>query len=648
MIPILFRGDETAFTSNGLGRLADCISCKVKEQRNGIYECEFKYPVNGHLYSEIKEGYIIGVTHDDAHDIQPFDIYARSAPIDGVVTFNAHHISYRLGSVILKPLTATSCAQALSQFKTQVYNDNPFTFWTDKSVDADYEIATPVSVKAMLAGQEGSILDVFGAGEYQWDKWQVKLYQHRGSDHGVAIRYGVNLTDVKHTVDVSGSYSAVAPFWESSDGTDTVVTLPEGYIISNTLRTMFYPVTDYDDEPVIDYSSNVLDGYYPIVTPVPLDLSMQFTAQPTVAELRAAARARLNASYAWLPDENIKVNFVALWQTEQYASVAALQRVQLCDQVSVYADHVGVNAVSMKVVSTTYNVLTDSYDEIELGTVGTSYSDVVSAQIEAQTRKVTINKNQLAQAVQHATDMITGGLGGYVVMTLNANGEPQEICIMDTPDTATAVNVWRFNSGGLGHSHSGYNGPYNDVALTADGQINANLITTGTLTANLLRAGVISDLAGLNSWNLVTGVLSLVGSLLTRYTSSGHTVGINIANGALAFQIDGTTVGSLYPERGANSVFDAGPSLMITGAAGMNIGLETSADDRALEDPWAGIYMNDDGTITIACTNIQLVDTTNGGIIPVNPPTGYTGTISLTDGDLVVQNGLITGFNPVV
>lgn len=648
MIPILYRGDETSFTSNGLGRLADCISCKVKEQRNGIYECEFKYPVNGHLYSEIREGYIIGVTHDDAHDIQPFDIYARSAPIDGVVTFNAHHICYRLGSVILKPFSATSCAQALSLFKTQVYNDNPFTFWTDKNVNADYEISTPVSVKAMLAGQEGSILDVFGSGEYQWDKWQVKLYEHRGSDHGVTIRYGVNLTDVKHTVDVSGSYSAVAPFWESSDGTDTVVTLPEGYIVSNTVRTMYYPVTDYDNENVTDYNGNILDGYCPIVTPVPLDLSMQFTAEPTVAELRAAARSRLNASYAWLPKENIKVNFVALWQTEQYASVAALQRVQLCDQVSVYADHVGVNAVSMKVVSTTYNVLTDCYDEIELGTVGTSYSDVVTAQIAAETRKVTINKNQLAQAVQHATDMITGGLGGYVVMTLNANGEPQEICIMDTPDTATAVNVWRFNSGGLGHSHNGYNGPYNDVALTADGQINANMITTGTLTANLLRAGVISDQAGLNSWNLITGVLSLIGSLLTRYTSGGHTVGINIANGKLEFQIDGTAVGSLYPERGPSSIFDDGPSLVIAGASGMNISLETSGDDRGLEDPWAGIYLNDDGTLTIACTGIQLVDTTNGGIIPAYPPTGYTGTITLSEGDLVLQNGLITGFNPVI
>lgn len=115
MIPILYPQSETRFRNNGLGRLVDCISCVVTEERNGIYECEFQYPVTGQHYSDIQEGRIIFCTHDDTRTGQPFEIYKRSAEINGVVTFNASHISYRLSKVTLEPFTATSCAHALSE-----------------------------------------------------------------------------------------------------------------------------------------------------------------------------------------------------------------------------------------------------------------------------------------------------------------------------------------------------------------------------------------------------------------------------------------------------------------------------------------------------------------------------------------------------
>ena len=88
MIPILYEKDETAFLDNGLGRLRDCISCMVTEERNGIYECDFEYPVTGQNYDKIQIGRIIGVTHDDSGDVQPFDIVGYTKPIEGVVTFH--------------------------------------------------------------------------------------------------------------------------------------------------------------------------------------------------------------------------------------------------------------------------------------------------------------------------------------------------------------------------------------------------------------------------------------------------------------------------------------------------------------------------------------------------------------------------------
>ena len=175
MVPILYSANETSFVSNGLGRLSDCISCEVTEERNGIYECEFKYPVTGRFYQELLENAIIGVIHDDKHDIQPFDVYAHSAPINGIVTFNAHHISYRLSRIIVKPFSAGSAASTLQNITVNSVNSNPFTFWTDKAVSSSFVLKKPSSARSVLVGEAGSVLDVYGKGEYEFDKFTVKL-----------------------------------------------------------------------------------------------------------------------------------------------------------------------------------------------------------------------------------------------------------------------------------------------------------------------------------------------------------------------------------------------------------------------------------------------------------------------------------------
>ena len=163
MIPILYRPEERDFTSNGIGRLNDCISCTVTEERNGIYELEFKYPITGKWFDWlVKNGGCIGVFHDDKHDIQPFDVYSYSAPINGIVTFYAHHISYRLNDVLLEPFTVGSITSLMNSIPNHAVTNCPFTFWTDKLVSAQFTVKYPSNCKAILAGKTGSILDVYG------------------------------------------------------------------------------------------------------------------------------------------------------------------------------------------------------------------------------------------------------------------------------------------------------------------------------------------------------------------------------------------------------------------------------------------------------------------------------------------------------
>lgn len=80
--------------------------------------------------------------------------------------------------------------------------------------------------------------------------------------------------------------------------------------------------------------------------------------------------------------------------------------------------------------------------------------------------------------------------------------------MLDSPNIEDAVNVWRWNVGGLGFSSNGYNGPY-ETAITADGQIVADFITSGSLVANIIKAGVLSSQDGSSYWNLETGEVVL-------------------------------------------------------------------------------------------------------------------------------------------
>lgn len=484
MIPILYEASERAFNTNGIGRLVDCTRCIVTEQRNGIYEVQLDYPVSGKWYQEMTDGRIIYCTHDDSLIPQPFRIYRRSAPINGIVTFNARHISYDLNNIILQPFTGTSVTATFAQINGKSINTNPFTFWTDKTTVADFTLEQPASVRAILGGVRGSILDVYG-GEYAFDGYTVKLYNNRGNDTNITLRYGKNIIDLEQTLDSGEIYDACVPFWYQ-DGTLVTVS---GYIVSH------------------GQTANRI---------VALDMTQMFEDAPTSSQLQSAAQSYLANNKTWVPKENIKVDFVALWQTQEYKDVAALQRVRLCDTVNVYVPHLGVTIDDVKVVKVVYNVLADRYDEIELGEAKSTFAQTLTGEIknivESATRNV-VTKSVLQAEIDRNTQLITGGLGGHVVYKLNADGQPEEILVMDTDDIQTAVNVWRWNQNGFAHSSNGYNGPFSDIALTADGHINASMITVGTLSANLIRAGVISDAQGKSYWDLDSGLLNLVGDM---------------------------------------------------------------------------------------------------------------------------------------
>lgn len=529
MIPILYDRDERLFTSQGECRLPDMARCVVTEERNGIYECEFDYPIDGEYFSMIKEGMFVGVTHDDKQDIQPFEIYAHSSPINGLVTFYAHHLSYKLSSYVLTPYTASSCTGALSIMAAKSMSYCPFEFWTDKGTAGYFEIKYPVNIKSILAGEEGSILDVYGPGEFEYDKWTVKFHANRGLDNGVEIRYGKNLTDITHEYDQSEIYTAVIPYWfkEDEEGHQTLV-VPSDYraVVNEAASRHTGYWTNENDEIICNEAGEPIEFGADNTIYQAVDLSSEFDEEPTVDELVARARELFNQNKPWEPSDNIKISFVSLWQTEEYKDIAPLEKVSLCDTVRVIYTNLGIETKT-KVIKTVYNVLLDRYDSIELGEAKSTYAGEIKKDLKASIEDLedAVSKRPTSEYVtkqlEEAGDLIRGGLGGYIVMTPNADGQPQEILVLDKPDLSQAINVIRINRNGIGFSNNGYEGPFNS-AWTINGTFDAQQIDVINLAATVIRTGLLTDAYGDNFWNLDTGEFHL--SMETQVGESHKTL----------------------------------------------------------------------------------------------------------------------------
>lgn len=384
MIPILYEASETSFTSNGLGRLRDCIECNVTEERNGIYECDFSYPVDGANCDLIQCGRIIGVTHDDTGTIQPFDIVSYSKPIDGIVEFHAVHISYRQSGIVANGTNISSITAAFAMLTNSAEPENPFTYETDIESTAYMASAdgVPRSVRQFLGGIEGSILDAYG-GEYEFDRFRVILHENRGVDRDFAIRYGVNLLDYKDDTDYSETYTSCIPYWKGNDNGAEVLVIGDR----------------------VDMAGASYNGRNVCAS---LDLSDKFEDKPTKAQLQTLASTLMQTRQTNLPKTNISVDFVRL-QDMGYEGLDSLLQCNLCDSVNVSFPKYGM-AGTYKIVKTTWDVLEERYTEMELGHLSTTLAEALGISSAAETLD-SINDLAIAGDLAVGGDAaVTGGL----------------------------------------------------------------------------------------------------------------------------------------------------------------------------------------------------------------------------------------------
>ena len=448
----IYSYDETDFTHNGYGFLTDVLEAEVVEELNGDYYLNLSYVLNGALSEYLVQDNIIQCKIDGGNN-QLFRI-KRVVKTFTTMEVYAQHIFYDLLNNFLLDTSPTnlSCQSFGAWILSKTNFATNFTYYSDISDSASARYVRRNPIEAIMGDLENSMINIFG-GDIERDNFTIKQLAQRGSSTGEKLVIGKNIKDIKITIDTASVVTKILPL-----GFDGLM-LPEIYVESPIINNYLTPRIAKVEFSNIKYDpDSTEDGVY-------TNLDDAYSA------LRIAAN-QLFDNGVDKPQVNVKINWLELSKTDQYKNYQSLERLHLGDYVT--AEILGIS-YSTRIVKTTYNPLTDSIDKFEIGTIQRN----ITTSVNINTQKVEeINPNSILETARvNATAQINSAMGGYVVKTQN------ELYIMDTNDTSTATKVWRWNVNGLGYSSTGINGTYK-TAMTADGQIVADFITTGTMSAD--------------------------------------------------------------------------------------------------------------------------------------------------------------------
>ena len=449
---ILYEKGTTDFTKNGLGFLNNVINAKITEELNGEYSLTFDYPLNELLSNELTEERIVKCRVSDGTN-QCF-IIKNVVKTYEKMTITCNHLFYLLLTDIAEDIYPQELSPKpfLDWILARSNYILPFTTTSDVSVQKTGRYVRKNLVEVILGEQNNSMINLFGI-EIKRNNWNIALNSRIGEDRGEKLLYGKNITGINLTIDTNEMYTRIMPV-----GYDGLL-LPEKYVDADNINDYPYPKIGIFEFSDIRYDPN------------------DETAYQTLEDAYDALRNAVEEMYANgvnEPKVNIKIDWLELSKTEEYKQYSNLERVELGD--TIHAEIFGLNYTT-RVIKTVYNPLNDRIEQFEIGTFQASYASQMN-KYEFDLQRIN-PASILEEAQNNATSLITNAMGGYVYKTNN------ELYIMDTDNPSTAVHVWRWNINGLGYSSNGINGPYG-LAMTMDGQIVADFISTGTLRTSVI------------------------------------------------------------------------------------------------------------------------------------------------------------------
>ncbi|MBJ8025662.1 phage tail spike protein [Bacillus cereus] len=463
----LYKPNETDFTHNGIGVLDKHIySATVEEELNGLFVFNFNYPLFAPYGTNIDGMSIIKVPTPDGDQL--FRVVTPKVSM-GEIKAVCYHIFYDLTENLIEDIfiQPTNGSGAMARLSSGCQYKHPFTFYSDVTNISTARIVRKNPVEAMLdTSQDNSFVNRWG-GELKRDNFDVKMLKSRGANRGVVIRHKKDLLGYEGSVDWKSPTTRIMP--QGFDG----LLLPEKYVDSPLIHKYPHPrirvIECNHIKAAIGKNASDEDA-------VPVEEAYK--------RLRQAAKDMYDIQMVDQPKATYKVEFQELSQTEEYKEYKILQRVWMGDTVTVKHEEDGID-IQAKVIAYKYDPIKKEYINVTIGNFKESFTDMAGKVDQMQQDLSNMPGSLLDAAKENATKLINSGFGG------NVRVYPDRILIMDTKNEMTASKVWQWNINGLGYSSNGVNGPY-EIAMTSDGRIVADFITTGVLNGNLIRGGEIT------------------------------------------------------------------------------------------------------------------------------------------------------------
>lgn len=396
MIPVIFRGNETNFNHNGIGLLKDALTCVVTEVRNGSFDLEMTYPVDGAYYTSLINNNIIQAKPNDVDPPHNFRIReVQKSTENNELTVYAVSITNDLGGNFIKQVrVADSTPQViLNEMKKKLHYPTEFNFGSNITTRGSvyWELNNPLN---LIAGEEGSIIDIFG-GEIKRNNDSIFVYGRRGKDNVTTIRPGKNLEGFNMTESFEGKYTQILPYFKVDATTeeDKMLMTPSGSPLNNPR----------DSEVTVfgNVVSSPHHGKYPVNAIVAVDFSQDeiLKLNPSKDLLDKIAKNYWKTEYtnADRPSIDMEIDLLQIADSEQFELMSRLELISLTDTVTVYIKKYNVD-VLVKVTELKYDVLKEMTVSLVAGSQSrTSLMDDVSGEYK------TFVNNAVNNGIQNAT-----------------------------------------------------------------------------------------------------------------------------------------------------------------------------------------------------------------------------------------------------
>ena len=438
----VFQPAEKIYQSNG-DIVIKPVRAEIHCEDNGDYYLELVTDTSYIDY--IRTGKIIVANTPDGD--QPFRVYNPTVT-SHKISARCWHVYYDSENYLIADSRPTdmNANAALNHINAATEPASPFTVMSDVPT-----VSTAYIVRKSLREGIQTILERWG-GHIVRSGWNISILLSSGQDNGVTISYGKNQQEITKEEDWSSVVTKLMPV-----GYDGLL-LPEVYLTADVQYEIPYTKK-------VSFSQNINKEDY---------ADDEAYQAALISDLREQGQAYL--------DENSvpRVNYTLRANVEKLTDIG--------DTVEVIDETLGISLMT-NVIGYTYDCILEKYRELEFGNFRRTISGLISqigqATNEAVENATTETKAILQTELEAATASIMGVMGNSYVIY-----DGDKILVVDRLPKEEAVNVIRINSGGIGFSSNGIEGPFNS-AWTIDGTLDMSFVNAVNISADNITSGIL-------------------------------------------------------------------------------------------------------------------------------------------------------------